>query len=86
VASGHVDVARRVAQGATAGVTMEPAAITWGLPFAPLEEHVSEVWIDARWVDHPGAAALADVLRSAAFTSRLALVRGYALDDCGARV
>jgi len=86
VASGHVDVARRVAQGAAAGVTMEPAAITWGLPFAPLEEHVSEVWIDGRWADHPGAAALAGVLRSAAFTSRLALVGGYDLAGCGVRV
>jgi DNA-binding XRE family transcriptional regulator len=86
VASGHIEVARRVAQGATAGVTMEPAAITWGLQFAPLEEHVAEVWIDGRWRDHPGAAALADVLGSAAFTSRLALVGGYELTDCGARV
>jgi DNA-binding XRE family transcriptional regulator len=86
VASGHVDVARRVAQGATAGVTMEPAAISWRLRFAALEEHVAEVWIDARWREHPGAVALADVLRSAAFTSRLALVGGYELTDCGARV
>lgn len=86
VASGHLDVARRVAHGATAGVTMEPAAITWGLPFAPLEEHICEVWIDGRWADHPGAAALADVLRSPAFTSRLGLVGGYDLAGCGARV
>jgi molybdate-binding protein len=86
VASGHLDVARRVAQGATAGVTMEPAALVWRLPFAPLEEHVAEVWIDGRWRDHPGTAALADMLRSAAFTSRLALVGGYELTDCGACV
>jgi DNA-binding XRE family transcriptional regulator len=86
VASGHVDVARRVAQGATAGVTMEPAAISWRLPFAALEEHVAELWIDARWREHPGAGALADVLRSAAFMSRLELVGGYELSDCGARV
>lgn len=86
VARGHVEVARRVAQGATAGVTMEPAAISLGLPFTALEEHVAEVWIDGRWRGHPGALALADVLRSAAFTSRLALVGGYELDDCGVRV
>jgi DNA-binding XRE family transcriptional regulator len=86
VASGHVDVARRVAQGAVAGVTMEPAAITWGLRFAPLEEHASEVWIDGRWADHPGAAALAELLRSPTFTSRLALVGGYELAGCGALV
>jgi transcriptional regulator with XRE-family HTH domain len=86
VASGHVEVARLVAQGATAGVTMEPAAISWGLSFAALEEHVAEVWIDARWREHPGAVALADVLASGAFTSRLALIGGYELSDCGARV
>jgi DNA-binding XRE family transcriptional regulator len=84
--SGHVEVARLVSHGATAGVTMEPAAISWGLPFAALEEHVAEVWIDGRWRDHPGAVALADVLRSAAFTSRLALVGGYELTDCGVRL
>jgi DNA-binding XRE family transcriptional regulator len=86
VASGHVEVARLVAHGATAGVTMEPAAISLGLSFAALEEHVAEVWIDARWREHPGAVALADVLRSAAFTSRLGLVGGYELTDCGVRV
>jgi putative molybdopterin biosynthesis protein len=85
VASGHVEVARLVAQGATAGVTMEPAAINWGLPFAALEEHVAEVWVDARWREHPGAIALADVLRSAAFTSRLGLVGGYDLTESGVR-
>jgi hypothetical protein len=65
---------------------MEPAAISWGLSFAALEEHVAEVWIDARWREHPGAVALADVLASGAFTSRLALIGGYELSDCGARV
>jgi DNA-binding XRE family transcriptional regulator len=86
VASGHVEVARRVAHGATAGVTMEPAAISHGLAFEALEDHVAELWIDPRWRDHPAAVALAEVLRSAAFTQRLALVGGYELASCGSEV
>ena len=33
IASGHVEVAREVAAGAAAGVTMEPAAVQFGLAF-----------------------------------------------------
>jgi DNA-binding XRE family transcriptional regulator len=79
VASGHLEVARRVAYGATAGVTMEPAALQFGLAFGPLEEHVAELWIDARWREHPAVAALGDVLRSAAFAARLSTIGGYDL-------
>ena len=85
VASGHLDVARRVAYGAPAGVTMEPAAIGMELAFAPLEEHVAEVWIDARAREHPAVGAIGELLRSGAFTARLGLVGGYELDHCGER-
>jgi DNA-binding XRE family transcriptional regulator len=85
VASGHLDVARRVAYGAPAGVTMEPAAIGMELAFAPLEEHVAEVWIDARAREHPAVGAIGELLRSGAFTGRLGLVGGYELDHCGER-
>jgi DNA-binding XRE family transcriptional regulator len=85
VASGHLDVARRVAYGAPAGVTMEPAAIGMELAFAPLEEHVAQVWIDARAREHPAVGAIGELLRSRAFTGRLGLVGGYDLDHCGER-
>jgi molybdate-binding protein len=85
VATGHLDAARRVAYGAPAGVTMEPAAIGMELAFAPLEEHVAEVWVDARCREHPAVAELGDLLRSGAFTKRLGLVGGYDLAGCGAR-
>jgi molybdate-binding protein len=62
---------------------MEPAAIGLDLAFAPLEEHVAEIWIDARWREHPAAGALAELLRSGSFTARLALVGGYELAGCG---
>ncbi len=83
VASGHLDVARRVADGAGAGVTMEPAAVQLGLAFDELEEHVAELWVDARWQAHPAAEALGNVLRSTAFTARLDLVGGYDLAQGG---
>jgi DNA-binding XRE family transcriptional regulator len=85
VASGHLDVARRVAYGAPAGVTMEPAAIGMELAFAPLEEHVAQVWIDARAREHPAVGAIGELLRSGGFTGRLGLVGGYDLDHCGER-
>ena len=85
VATGHLDAARRVAYGAPAGVTMEPAAIGLELAFAPLEEHVVEIWVDARWREHPAVDALGDLLRSGAFTQRLGLVGGYDLVGCGER-
>ena len=68
VASGHLDVARRVAYGAPAGVTMEPAAIGMELAFAPLEEHVAEVWVDARGASTRRSARSGELLRSGAFT------------------
>jgi molybdate-binding protein len=83
LASGHLDAARRIVHGATAGVTMEPAALRYGLAFSALEEHVAELWIDARWRAHPGVGALRDVLRSRAFTARMSLVPGYELAGCG---
>ncbi|MBA2581604.1 MAG: regulator of molybdate uptake, partial [Thermoleophilaceae bacterium] len=85
VAAGHLDVARRVVAGAQAGVTMEPAAVVYRLRFAALEEHAVELWIDARWREHPAVERLHDVLGSAAFRARVGLVGGYDLAASGAR-
>lgn len=76
-AAGHLEVARRVAAGALAGVTMEPAAAHLGLSFEALEEHRCELWIGAEHRDHPGARSLVSLLGSSAFRRRLELVRGY---------
>lgn len=83
VASGHLEVARRVAFGADAGVTMEPAAVSCGLAFDALEEHVAEIWVHVRAAGHPGVQALGELLRSHAFTARLSLIGGYDLSACG---
>lgn len=86
VGDGHVDVARRVASGAAAGVTMEAAARSFGLGFEPLEEHTVEVWLDERWASLPAASALIESLSGVAFQSRLAVVGGYDLTSCANRV
>ena len=75
--SGHLDAARSVTLGVPAGVTMEAAARAFGLEFLPLEAHRSELWIDARWTDHPGAVALVESLTSRALVSRAVLLPGY---------
>ena len=69
VVGGHVDVARRVAEGADAGVTMEAAARSFGLGFDAIEEHTVEVWLDARWAEMPAAVALVDMLNSTSLRS-----------------
>lgn len=84
-ACGHLEVAQRVADGAPAGVTMEPAALSHGLAFDALEEHVCELWLHAQWREHPATDALANMLRSRAFTQRLQLVGGYDTNDSGSQ-
>lgn len=84
-AAGHLEAARRVEEGAPAGVTMEPAAVRRGLAFTPLEEHAVELWVDARWAAHPVVEALAELLGSRALASRLELVGGYDLAGAGTR-
>ncbi len=85
-ARGHVEAARRAALTGCAAVTFEPAALTMGLPFIPLEEHVVELWIAGRWADHPGAQALVDLLGTDGFRSRAGLVGGYDMEGAGSPV
>ena len=82
-ARGHVDAARHAAIAGWAAVTFEPAARQQGLAFLPLEGHRVELWVDERWLDHPGAQALLNLLGSAAFRERVRLIGGYDLDGCG---
>lgn len=84
IGEGHLDVARRVlAGGAGAGVTMEAAALAFGLGFRPLEEHAVELWLDERWSGLAAAAVLSDVLGSEPFLRRVGRVGGYDLAGCG---
>lgn len=82
-ASGHIEAARLAATLGVAGITNEGAARAFGLRFIPLEEHVVEIWVDRRWIDHPGADALGAVLSARAFTDRVGAFGGYDLTGCG---
>ena len=84
IAAGHLDAARRAAIAGCAAVTFEPAARAHGLRFLPLETHAVELWIDERWIEHPSAQALGDLLSSAAFRDRARLMGGYDPDGAGA--
>lgn len=86
VGDGHVDVARRVAAGSAAGLTMEAAARSFGLGFVALEEHTVEVWIDERWATLPAAVSVMEVLAGASLRARLELIGGYDLSEHGDRV
>lgn len=84
VADGHVDAARRVAQGAgRAGVTMEAAARAFGLGFRPLEHHGVELWVDERWAALPAVTTLIEVLNGTALAPRAERLGGYDLAGCG---
>jgi hypothetical protein len=85
-AAGHIDAARIAAALNGAAVTTESAAAAFGLGFLAFESHAVQIWLAERWIHHPGAAALGDIVASAAFTERVAQFGGYDLSDCGARV
>jgi len=83
-ASSHFDAARRVAYGAAdVGVTMEAAALAYGLVFAPLENHRVELRIAEQWEDLPGARALMELIVSESFRRRLDAFGGYDLSQTG---
>lgn len=85
-ATGHIDAARIAATIDGAGVTTEAAARAFDLDFFALEEHTVEIWLAQRWLDHPGADALANLLAASAFTERVAHLAGYDLTGCGTRI
>ncbi len=83
---GHLDAARHVVAGLPAGITMEAAARAFGLEFLPLETHHSELWIDARYLDHRGAIALSALLSEGAFLNRAQRLPGYDVNRMGTEV
>ena len=85
-ATGHLDAARTAAILDGAAVTTEGAARAFGLRFLALEEHVVEIWVARRWLDHPGALALGGLLVTRAFTERVGHLGAYDLTGCGESV
>jgi hypothetical protein len=86
MAGGHIEAARLAAMLGCAAVTTEGAARAFGLRFLALEEHVVQIWLAARWRDHPGVETLGNLLATTAFTERIAQFGGYDLAGCGARI
>lgn len=83
-AAGHLDAARRVADGSVdVGVTMEAAALVYGLVFSPLEHHRVELRIAEEWQDHPGARALLELFYSENFRRRIDVLGGYDMSQAG---
>ncbi|MCL3861819.1 substrate-binding domain-containing protein [Actinotalea sp. K2] len=77
VARSHREAVTRVLHGAAAAVTMEPAALSAGLSFTPLEEHHVEIWVAEQHAEHPAALALVELLSTADLIRRLAAIPGY---------
>ena len=77
IAAGHLDAARLAVATGRAAVTIEPIATALGLVFHPLETHVVSLHVGADHVDHPGAAAVGEVLNSARFRRRASAFGGY---------
>lgn len=86
VAVSHLDATARVLHGAVAAVTMEPAALAAGLHFAPLAEHVVQLWVARPFAAHPAVAALVELLSDRALHTRLAALPGYDVDRTGQRI
>lgn len=86
VAASHLDVTSYLLHGAPVGITMEPAAISAGLPFHPLVEHTVQLWIDPAHREHRAVAALTDLLHDTVLRQRLAAISGYTTTDTGARI
>ena len=86
LARGHIDAARIAAILDCAAVTTEGAARAFELRFFALEDHVVEVWVNERWLEHPGVNALGDLLATSAFTERVVHFGGYDLSHCGEHV
>ena len=84
MAMGHLDAVRHVAHGwADLAITIEAAALQYGLKFWPLEEHQVELHIGVGWGEHPGVTGLLGLIASNTFRARLAAVGGYDLSGTG---
>lgn len=84
LATGHLDVARRIAAGeADAGIATESAARCFGLDFLPLASERFDLTFTELSLSLPSAQAFLHTLSSAAFRTKLRVVAGYDTTDTG---
>ena len=86
--AGHLLVASAVAAGTgDAGVTIEPAALAYGLDFTPFAEERSLLALPRSLLDTSEVQALLRVLATPAVQGQLAGLPGYThIAHCGERV
>jgi putative molybdopterin biosynthesis protein len=81
---GHLEVAAAISCGlADAGPASEPAAMSYGLDFVPVERERCELRIPEAVLDTVEVRALLRVLASRAFRDQVASVPGYDAASCG---
>lgn len=81
----HLEAARLAVHTGTAAVTIEPAALSVGASFHPLETHAAQLWVGEEWLGLSAVeTALAEMVGER-FQQRLRGVGGYDLDGSGVR-
>ncbi|MGE5578871.1 MAG: molybdopterin biosynthesis protein [Bacillota bacterium] len=80
----HTQVAAAVKSGAAdVGLGVLSAARALGLEFVPWRKERYDLCIPAQYMDHPGVAAVIQIIRSGEFKSQVELLGGYDLEDTG---
>lgn len=86
-ASGHLQVASAIAAGlAQAGISAEPAALAYDLPFVPLADERFDLVIPRSLADSRQVQAMIRVLSSPWLLGQLDSLPGYDASRCGERV
>jgi molybdate-binding protein len=86
-ASGHLQVASAIAAGlAEAGISTEPAALAYGLPFVPLADELFDLVVPRPVAESREVQCLLRVLSSPWLLAQLASLPGYDASRCGERV
>jgi molybdate-binding protein/transcriptional regulator with XRE-family HTH domain len=84
---GHLQVASAIAAGlAEAGVSAEPAALAYGLPFVPLADERFDLVIPRAVADSREVQSMVRVLSSPWLHAQLDSLPGYDASHCGERV
>lgn len=80
----HLLVASAIASGLVdAGVTTEPAALTYGLDFVPWQQEISELLIPRSLMGGVEVKAFLDVLAGRELRQQLGALDGYNAESCG---
>lgn len=82
-AASHDEAARRASTDGLVAVTIEPAALAYGLRFHALETHASQLWVTSGHTDDPRLQAFLNETVGERVHRRLAAVGGYDLADSG---